>query len=252
MKLIASLVVRNELSRYLRPCIESLLEFCDEIRVVDDFSDDGTYEFLLGAGVCVTTANETFYAHEGRARNALLDWTLEGEPTHILHIDADEFIADGRTLRKALETQEPASVWTVRMEEIWKADEHNLYVRCDGGWRAHDAPILWRVPPRKHMTSPKWRIPDKKLSCGREPAIVRENWRSAIATGTEILHFGWANQSERQARYDRYVEHDGGHYHASRHLRSIMYPDRRVKLRPRLWPAGLQTFKEQLLARVSA
>ena len=254
MKLVASLVVKNELSRYLETCVGSLLEFCDLICALDDHSDDGTYEFLdHHPKVQLMRATEPyFYVHEGRTRNILLDHTLSMDPTHILHIDADEFIADGRVLRNALKTQEPVAVWTVRMEEIWKADESHLYIRCDGGWRVNDAPILWRVPHRSAMTSPKWRIRDAKLACGREPEIIRENWRSAVATGTEILHFGWTNVSERQARYERYVQHDGGHYHASRHLRSIMYPDKRVKLRPRMWPTGLQAYKEGLLERVNA
>jgi glycosyltransferase involved in cell wall biosynthesis len=46
VKLIASLIVRNELKRYLEPCVAHLLEFCDEIRVLDDRSDDGTREWL--------------------------------------------------------------------------------------------------------------------------------------------------------------------------------------------------------------
>lgn len=250
--LIASLITKNELGRYLEPCIRSLQGFCDEIRVIDDHSTDGTFEFLAHQDkVAVAHSEAEFYAHEGRARNELLDWTMRGGPTHVLNIDADEFIADGRVLRQAIESSQIPAVWTIRMQEIWKLDANSLFIRSDGGWRQHDAPILWKAPKPEDMRGAQWRIPDKKLSCGREPHIVRENWRNAIATGTEILHFGWTRQAEREERYQRYVEHDRGEFHASRHLRSIMYPDRRVKLRTRPWPAGLLEFREDLMAKVN-
>ena len=38
----------------------------------------------------------TFYEHEGRARQKLLTLTQELEPTDVLAIDADEFVADGQ------------------------------------------------------------------------------------------------------------------------------------------------------------
>ena len=57
MRLVASLIGRNELSRYLVPCIESLQEFCDEIRVVDDYSTDGSFQWLSEQENVVVTAN---------------------------------------------------------------------------------------------------------------------------------------------------------------------------------------------------
>ena len=44
VKLAASLILRNERARYLDACLSSLLEFCDDICVVDDGSTDGWHE----------------------------------------------------------------------------------------------------------------------------------------------------------------------------------------------------------------
>lgn len=254
MKLIASLIVRNEFDRYLQPCVRSLLEFCDEVRILDDFSTDDSYAWLLEQEdvMVLSNPNSAFFVHEGDARNALLHWTLQGSPTHVLAIDADEFIANGNALRAAIDHDDLQHVWTVKMQEIWKADENALYVRSDGGWRSHEAPILWKVPSAPMLERPEWRISDKALSCGREPQAVRDQWRNAQITGTEILHFGWTNQAEREARYQRYMEHDGGKFHSSRHLRSIMFPDRRVRMNQRDWPIGLMSYKAELLAKVAA
>lgn len=250
MKLIASIIVRNELGRYLELCVAALLEFCDEVRVLDDYSSDGTYEWLISGtqvarGVsAIANFGEKFYEHEGRARGRLLDFTLSGNPTHVLSIDADEFVGDGRAIRAAIDMDDEQPVWTLAMSEVWKADARSLWLRRDGGWRVHNAPVLWRVPKRLDTT---WRIKDVALACGREPMAVRAQFRHALKTGTEILHFGWANVDERQARYERYVEHDDGQFHNKRHLDSIMYPDRRVALTRHDWPRDLIGRRDAIL-----
>lgn len=252
MRLVASLVTRNELSRYLELCIASLLEFCDEIRVLDDCSDDGSLGWLgkrwkQERVFVMTTREPSFYVHEGHTRQTLLEWTLRAEPTHILAIDADEFVADGRMVRKSLQNNPSQEVWTLGMQEIWKADEEQLYVRNDGGWRTHDAPMLFRVPSEPPHS---WAIQDKALACGREPVYVRQQFRHALKTGTDTLHFGWTNESERRSRYTRYEIADGGRFHASQHLQSILWPDNRVRLQRRAWPAGLLPYQAHLLEKV--
>ena len=251
MKLVASLITRNEMDRYLKPCIMALESFCDEIRVLDDFSDDGSYSWLLKRESVrlLSSTGPTFFASEGAARNALLDWTLDAEPTHVLAIDADEFVTNGQALRNQIHENRKQPVWTLKMEEVWKADEQNLWIRNDGGWRAHEIPCLWRVP--ENMPN-DWRITDRALACGREPEPVRHLFRRSIKTGESILHFGWTNESARNDRYQRYVTHDGGEFHANQHIQSIMYPDNRVRLQGRPWPPSLIELQADLLERVSA
>ncbi len=241
MKLVASMIVRNEMRRYLEPCLRSLLEFCDEIRILDDASDEpGWPHDLNGLGANVVMKRSgypMFFEHEGRARNILLDWTLEGNPTHVLAIDADEFITDGALVREACERNEGQGSWSLVMEEVWKADPRSLYVRMDGGWRAHPVPILWRVPSVRERRSGLWQIKDRALACGREPMALRS--RRPIPTGSSVLHLGWTNEAERRERHARYVRHDNGKFHASTHLASIMWPDRRIRLKRRPWPASM-------------
>jgi Glycosyl transferase family 2 len=240
VKLAASLIVRNEIDRFLKPCIEHLLGFCDTVIVLDDGSDDGTREWLLEhSGPQLGVAHQgisQFYVHEGRARQRLLDITLRGNPppTHVLSIDADEFISDGAGLRALLDGQPDVAVWALNMEEIWVANSLGLGVREDGGWRTHPLPVLWKAPP----AAAGWRMVDKKLACRRVPQQVLAQASRSIASGLAIMHFGWADPATRQARYDRYAKHDGGRFHASRHLQSILWEDARVKLRPRPWPVG--------------
>lgn len=232
MKLVASLIVRNELGRYLKPCIYSLHEFCDEIRVLDDGSTDGSGDWLRdtefdGRVHVLTNEGPSFFTHEGKARQTLLNWTLAADPTHVLAIDADEFVEDGHALRKQLDREIVAHA--LCMQEVWEAGS-TLKIRMDGGWRPHPVPICWAVPLAKGTL----RIQDRALACGREPVAVRRMRQRP--TGICVLHFGWANPEERQARYERYVEADGGKFHASRHLQSIMWPESRIELCEQPWP----------------
>ena len=237
MRLTASLVVRNELGRYLAPCVESLLGFCDDVVVLDDASDDGTREWLVehpDERVHVVLAPEPgFFVHEGRTRQALLDATLRLGVSHVLPVDADELVSDGVALRAQVGREPDVEVWTVALEEVWCAEPDRLLVREDGGW-GQGVGFVWRVPERLDGT---WRIMDRRLACRRvPPAVFRQRGRRV--EGVEILHFGWADEAAREARAARYVEHDGGRFHTRRHLASILWPDDRVELRARPWPVG--------------
>jgi len=245
VKLAASLIVRNELSRFLEPCIESLLEFVDEIRVLDDHSDDGSWEWLLNrAGVqpLKVGGSAAFFAHEGRARQTLLEWTLEGDPTHVLAVDADELVSDGAAVRRVCE-ESPADVFSLDMLEVWNAQSDCLCVRGDGGWRPHPVHALWRVPADRS----RLHVADRALACGRVPQIVDQ--AKALPTGARILHFGWANETERVARHHRYTVADGGRFHQSQHLDSILWPDERVGLHPFGWPSAIVPHRHLILER---
>jgi hypothetical protein len=248
LKLIAAVILKDELSRYLEPCVAHLLEFCDEIRVLDDGSTDGWVETCRGAwgkdGKRVVTTRveratgEAFLNHAAK-RNALTQFALDGWPTHLLAIDADEFVADGAALRRACEG--PGDQWQLIMEEVWEACDDLLCVREDGGWWSHGVTMLWRPDMSRRAG---YRIADVGHATGRTPVGVS----GGPAVG-ECLHFGWTNKAERVERYARYAVGDGGRFHAKAHIESIMWPDAQVTCRAREWPAALEPWREELLKR---
>mgnify|MGYP001209275565 FL=1 len=272
LKLVASLITRNEADKYLVQCVEALQGFCDEIRAVDDDSTDGTHSLMQKMGVKVLRNDRSmFYEHEGRARQQLLEWTMEAEPTHILVVDGDELVVGGDKLREAVSVPAPEltlrerrqrgrggrdstiTVWRLQMQEIWGATEDHLLVRQDGGWKEHPVPICFHVPPDHHSNRQMrrhWQIPDRALACGRIPAeaVMASNRVSGEASAT-ILHFGWSCEADRWARHQRYVKHDGGAHHASKHLDSIMWDDSKVLLTHRPWPNGVD--KHTMLERIN-
>jgi len=250
VKITASLILRNERARYLDACLSSLLEFCDEIRVIDDGSTDGWREGwmseprIVALSLVRVDSTEAFCNHAW-ARNWLLDWTLQGDPTFVLAVDADEFVSDGQTLRRALEHL-PGDVFTLAIEEAWELCDDCICVREDGGWRSHEIGNVWRPEAfkGKNLT-----ISDKGHATGRVPDAI--NGVPSVATGVQLLHLGWANKTERAERFERYRVGDGGRFHAKAHIDSIMWEDRRVSCRSREWPKGLAPYKDALITRAN-
>ena len=197
--------------------------------------------------------NSTFFEHEGQTRQALLEWTMEGGPTHILAIDADELVTDGQALRAAMEEGSFTGVWKLTMTEIWRADDEHLYVRVDGDWKPRPIGIAYAVPEMRHSDRQirrHWHMQDRALACGRVPLwIAMRGNRTATEPTTEILHLGWACEADRAERHQRYVVHDGGAHHASKHLDSIMWGDEQVQTTPIPWPDSLD--KQMLLERIN-
>lgn len=240
MKLIASLIVRNELGRYIGPCVDHLLEFCDEIRVLDEGSSDGWTDKRVSCLREPARDGDSFAGHAA-ARQRLLDFTLKGEPTHILAIDADEFIADGAVLRAACEDPRFAAL-QVCLREVWQVNPDGLLIRQDGGWVEHDVALVWQ-PDRINART----IADRGHATGRTPDQVGPV--PASHTCTALLHLGWANAGERAERYARYAVGDAGKYHAKAHIESIMWTDEKVLLGPAPWPAGLERWRSELVRR---
>lgn len=234
LKLSAGLILRNERARYLEYALANLLEFVDDIAVVDDGSTD-SWEDLIPAGAPIRILrldqdgrdNEPDFYRHAIARNRLLDFTLDGLPEWVVASDCDEIWTDGPAIRHACETT-TADVLTVDIVEVWEACEDCLCTREDGGWRSHPIGAVWRVAPfRRQILS----LADKQTATGRVPDAVHRV--RAEPTGEAILHFGWSNEAERAERFKRYPTGSG---HANAHVESIMWADSRVKLAARAWP----------------
>jgi glycosyltransferase involved in cell wall biosynthesis len=242
--LIASMIVKDELHRYLPLTVEHLLTYVDEIRVLDDGSTDGTFEWLRDQeGVeVIRNPGPSFFEHEGEARQNLYRHTLQGLPDYVLAIDADEFVTNPSYLQAAMDGA--GAVYTLSLVEAWVVSDRGIDIRVDGLWGPRRIPILYQIVRESH----DWRITPRKLACGREPEQVIQLSRRAMATGCEVIHFGWANEDERTARAQRYYDHDNGQFHQNRHLQSILWTDGRVRMRRLPWPPSFSELEPKLMA----
>jgi glycosyltransferase involved in cell wall biosynthesis len=236
------MITRNEMHRYLPLAVSHLLTYCDEIRILDDGSDDGTFKYLSGVPRVAIKRNPgpAFFEHEGKARQNLLEWTMEASPKYVLSIDSDEFVGNPEMILRAVERGQ--QVFTLDLAEVWSLNKEHLNIRVDGHWSQGKCPILWRAPAELNHF---WSIPDRKLACGREPQQVRQT--RANPTKTTLFHFGWTRENARKKRAERYFEHDKGQFHRNAHLQSILWPPEKVVLRADPWPPGLLDFQYTLM-----
>jgi hypothetical protein len=235
VKIVASAIVRNEAGRYLAGWLDHLLTFCDEVRLLDDSSTDRTRDIAASYSEVYVQPNRgpAFFEFESEARNALLAWTMRAQADYVLAIDADEFVGDAPAIRRAVMGEH--LVYSLTMREVWKVNGAQLGLRIDGLWGERRCPLLWRTP--RELRGSAWKIPRRKLACGREPQVVRSN--RGVDTGVGVYHFGWTREAERQARAQRYFDHDRGRFHADKHLQSILWPDEKVKLKWVPWPQSI-------------
>lgn len=229
MRLIASVLYRpGENQRYQPRLLEHLLTYVDAVRILFDGPPNAEADMLSQldtAGRVLVLADGPLWAKygEGYARQALLDWTLEGAPSHIISLDADEICPDGQHLRRAIRRHPEADAFSLRMVEVWDRSTIPWRIRVDGGWRPHWTPCLWKVPRR--LTN-AYQIRQVPLACGRVPEAVDmiAAMGEARPLPHDIVHLGWSDPQERQARYERYMQIDGGRHHDRQHLESIMQP----------------------------
>lgn len=247
MRLVGSVIARNEIGRYWQSFVDHLLEFVDEVRVWDDGSTDGgpqTSDPRVVIHREPVRESDAFHDHAA-SRNRLIGFTLEGDPTWILNIDCDEFIADGQALRAACADRRQGAL-KVCLQEVWNVKADRLEIREDGGWKEHDVALLWRPDHVKQLL-----ITDRGHATGRVPDAVARV--PAGHTCTALLHLGWARHSERDERFARYAVGDAGKFHAKAHIDSIMWPDGRVRLEPIEWPDGWSAeLHAQLLEKASS
>ena len=229
-KVYGSLVVKNEIGRYLKPCIDWASLFLDEIFVFDDRSTDGSAELARDLGCIVRTRDEStpsFIQHEGQFREAA--WAAFEESIRpaqsrdwVLAFDADEFLVSDTDVRESLlaaigkvESNRTVGI-VLPFREIFKVDSDGvMYARIDGFWAKVRGPRLFR-----YLRNGVWN--NKPMGCGSEPNYVSSSrYHSTATCGLSVIHLGYARDADKQDKYSRYsslVQHG----HSDSHIESIL------------------------------
>lgn len=227
-RIIGTMVVKNELDRYLVPCIKHAQTFLDEIFVYDDRSTDETAEVAIDLGCRVVRrpdSRPSFINHEGKFRYSawkafeqvmkpkLGDW--------VFSFDADEFmVSQSGDIKSVLETtvrvaKQKNNVGVILpFPEIFKIEDSGFYYRVDGLWNTIKGPRLF-----SYRQNASWS--DKPMGCGSEPEYVKSGPLSTRNYGLHVLHLGYAKDEDKKAKYDRYSSLQE-HGHNNKHIESII------------------------------
>ena len=168
MNLSAVVLTKNE-ENNIGECLKTL-KFCDEIVVIDDFSDDGTQEIVkrFGAKLFIKELNNNFANQRNfgleKAKN---DW--------VLFLDSDERISKNLSdeIRLAIKDCETMGYFIKRVDIIWGrkilyGETGNIKLlrlaRRDAGMWKRQVHEEWNVSGKtKLLINPIFHYPHQKL-----------------------------------------------------------------------------------------
>lgn len=207
----------GEAGRYLRQVIDRSKAWVDLLAVALDVSaGPAEEEIIRESGAAFTRLDNAWAEHEGRCRQEAWDWmTLIARPQetdHILLFDADEVVFDPATVR-AVHRLHPGKKIGFTFYEMWGPRHY----RIDGHWKPYDAHVM--IP-----FIPGGTFRDRPIASGREPQYSHTVVPTSGVPVSPMLHFGYAREEDRRAKYDRYMSLDAGRYHSLSHLKSIVTP----------------------------
>jgi len=215
--IIAQMIGRNESSRFLVDVLERLSTQVDKIIFTDDCSDDDTPEIASKYAEVFRTPEQLFNVHEGKLRafawSNLTKFASVGD--WVVAIDCDEklFHTEGLVIRDVLDLS-PFDVVNVRFYHMWNEQQY----RVDKLWAPTNSSRIFRYMEGGAFLN-------RELACGSEPTYVR-GWISKrnfwIDSNLVMQHLGYIRDEDKQSKYERYSNIDGGKFHNLNHINSIV------------------------------
>lgn len=228
MRILGSLVMKNEADRYLESVLEYMTPLFDGVFAWDDQSDDSSVDIADEyAEVRVRPDScPSFLEHEGRFRAAA--WQSFESAMHpvdgdwVLAFDADEFLVTkkavnvGNSLRIAIQIAEKTNCIGIVLPfpEIFDIINGTPHYRTDGLWGTIAGPRLFRY-------STGGTFSDKPMGCGAEPTYVGKGKLSRDNNDLHMLHYGYAEKEDHARKHKIYTELTD-HGHNNKHVQSII------------------------------
>ena len=221
---VGIMLCKNEADRYLPKVLNQLTSICDKVIVLDDGSTDYTMDLCLEYGCLVFhKSDSTWETNELELRKLL--WELGTEclcdGDWVICLDADETFHDIDKLADRMETAEEYECdgLSFNLYDMWD----DKYYRDDNHWTAHAREWLICVRYNPDKTY-EWN--ETPLHCGRFPMNASD--RVGISR-LGIQHWGWAKESDRIQKYERYKRCDPeGKWGSNSQYESIIEPHPRL------------------------
>ena len=209
-KIVVMYRLKNE-ERWITKSIESILDICSEIVILDDGSTDKTVEICSKYDKVVDIHQQKDLPFdETRDRNLLLKLALKRNPDIILSLDGDErFMPFSKEiLFEELYVLYPHSfVFEFQTLSLW--DKPNQ-IRYDGFYSKAWAKRLFRL---KKSRSDYLRMNETQYGGNTHCSSVPENipgFNTPIRSNVKIFHYGSVDKSIRERKYNFVSKIDPG------------------------------------------
>ncbi len=182
IKLSGVIITYNE-ERNIKRCLESLDGVCDEIVVVDSFSNDRTKE------IC-QSFNVKFIEHKFEGHIEQKNYAMQSASNdHILSLDADEALSD------QLKTE------IIRVKANWKNDAYkfNRFTNYCGQWIKHSG---WYPDTKVRLWD---RRKGKWGGLNPHDSVELEDFVRPTQLNGDLLHYSYYTMKEHMERSIKYA-----------------------------------------------
>jgi glycosyltransferase involved in cell wall biosynthesis len=141
VNIVGIMMVKNE-DLYVQRALENIIEFCDEILVLDHMSKDGTWEIAQNMATKYAKVRPSRISHTSESQHPLEKYC--GTPTWIFAVDGDEiYDPDGLLrFRRTLESGQLDGVWSI----------HGNVLNCVALDMSRNYATGYLAPPARSMT----------------------------------------------------------------------------------------------------
>ena len=201
---VASLI-RNEINHWLPSVLNAWTSFADTVIILDDNSNDGTYEYLQKQPKVQLFQREDktpMWGQEVIARQELWRLAVQSKADWIMIADGDMVPAcDPSILFTGVEPDAVAFL----LYDLWSINPYRF--RYDGFWQAHNAFRIWAVRNPGPGFEDAW--PARGIHCGHFPHNLPVNRALYAPPEYGLLHLAYSDEESRQRKLEQYMSKAG-------------------------------------------
>jgi glycosyltransferase involved in cell wall biosynthesis len=201
-RIIALYRLKNE-SRWIEQSLQSVINICDEIIILDDGSTDDTVKICERfPQVVYIHSQKNLPFDETRDKNTLLKIALQRNPDFILTLDGDEILMlnSKQHLFHELNVLYP-NITTFEFKGFYIWDKPNQY-RCDGIFNNTWPKKLFRLNGQpKNLRFAETNFPGN-AHCAAVPDNLIETESSIRSKSCVILHYGYYDKKLRLKKFN--------------------------------------------------
>lgn len=199
--LIALIPTYNESERIM-DCLRSVEKYCDGIILLDDDSQDDTYEIAQSNKLLLKAKKVRTEFNDKQNRNMLLDLASFFKAEWFIFIDADERF-DARFVDLRVVIKLPIDIIGVWIVNLWDSMEtYRIDMEDSNPLSQKGIWYRWRMFRNKGRMQ---FFVSNKLHFYLIPYVKKKSWKSS----TLLLHIGYLSKNSRTSKYDFYKREDG-------------------------------------------